>query len=310
MHLYGWFCGRSMLPHPISQFSVLNNSKQLAKYKQKKHPKLGLIVDLSKKLPSLELPECTSLLINWLNCNPLQDEMERRMDEIKKVFKSYKYPKKVKKLVLSNFVYSPEMMEYLTTTFDELESIKIVSFNPNSSIDPYEVSLPKFTTFSELEIQVSTSDTFDIDLPDKLKEFTINTCKMNLEKNSHTSQTIHASHCMLKSLIINKADEDISTLFIERPLIPSLEILISNTKNGQSAFYGTAADWYSNLRIFHFSRNDICRNDICRRDDEFPFIIKSSDGTLSLDEKMCPNIMELGMFDEFGEIQIIWKKQK
>jgi len=216
----------------------------------------------------------------------------------------------VKKLVLSNFVYSPEMMEYLTTTFDELESIKIVSFNPNSSIDPYEVSLPKFTTFSELEIQVSTSDAFDIDLPDKLKEFTINTCKMNLEKNSHTSQTIHASHCMLKSLIINKADEDISTLFIERPLIPSLEILISNTKNGQSAFYGTAADWYSNLRIFHFSQNDICRNDICRRDDEFPFIIKSSDGTLSLDEKMCPNIMELGMFDEFGEIQIIWKKQK
>jgi len=300
--LYFKYCCQSLRSTFLPQFLVLKNSDQLVKYKKTMHDGY-LIIDFSKKLKQLDSSDLLGisiLLISWPNnYKSCEDAIERSLDQFQDFFQFENFPD-VKKLVLNNLVYSSEFMKLLIGTFDELEYLNIASYNTKSKFD---VHLPDFTTINELEIMLPTSDNFtgiiSFTLPTQLKKITIN----GLQQNSKTISCIPKARlfrtleCTLLETIIfkNELRDDIHTVFIDIP--QCVKIFISNTKGWRSILCHLPID-YSRWIVIHVSESS-----------RFEFLIESPDGELSLNEEMCPNCKEFGVFDKDGNLQIIWRKQ-
>jgi len=284
-------------PKVIPQFLVLKSDK-LVKYQIDGHPMHGLFVNCSGSGPLLEIPKLPFIVINWPNYRFYQNPITCSIDYIKRVFISQNYPN-VTRLVLTNFVYSSELIELLNTKFDGLEYLNIASFNSKSDFDQNQNILSKFTTISELEVTLPTLSHFSFCPSIQLKKFTINILQPNYETDMGVIQTIDVSKCtLMKTLIIKKHYRSNLNLLYVYSLISGLEILISNTDGVYLSSSDLTTNWYSNLRIIYVGRYD-----------KFPFLVRSSDGELSLNYDMVPKCEKFGVFDEFGKLHIIWKKQ-
>lgn len=301
--LYVNFCNRFTYSNCnlIPQFLILNNTIQPMDRQQNMPPMDGLIVDCSKDLPLLNLPELSPLLISWPNYESFQEAIKHSMEQISKVLKSHKHLK-VRRLVLKNLIYFPKLVEFLLEKFNGLEYLNIASFNFNHDSNLYydAVSISKHTALKKVEVTFPISHSFSFKLSALLGECTVNTLQQEPEDTVGSSQTIDASECrLLKSLIFNRDPQDFIPLFLNYPLISCVETLKMNTHGKVIiSFKHSGINWYSNLIIIHVSKYD-----------KYPFLIKSSDGVVSLNENLCPKCTEFGLFDESGELHIIWKRQ-
>jgi len=307
--LYYEYCCQSLPSASLPQFLALKNSDQLVEYEKTMDPMHDdyLVIDFSKKLNfrSIDLSETPSILFNWSDdYGSKEDAIERSVvDQFKKFFQSQTFPN-VKKLVLNNLVYSYDFISLLAETFNGLQYLNIASYSIKSK---FNVSLSKFTTINELEIMLPISGDFRpsirFTIPIQLEKITFNGLQNNPKsiscKPKVNMQIVDPFRGTSLKIIIfkNGLSDDLTTLSVN---IPSCtEIFISNTK-GWRALNCEFEGGYSHLKIIHVSEKDKYK---------YPFIYMSPGGKLILNEEMCPNCKEFGVFDEDGNLQIIWRKQ-
>jgi len=313
--LYYEYCSQSLPLASVPQFLALKNSDQLVEYKKTMDPMHDdyLVIDFSKELNigSIDILRTSSLLINWSNdYKSEEDAIKRSLDQFINFFQYQTFPN-VKKLVLNNLVYSSRVINFLIGTFNKLKYLNIASYNTKSRFD---IFLSQFTTINELEIMLPISSDFRSTLyftmPIQLEKITFN----GLQKNSKTISCKSKSNVRLirpfqstslKTIIFknDSCDDNLTTFSVK---IPSCtEIFTSNTK-GWTTLSCEFEDGCSHLIVIHVSEKD-----------NYPFLEKSPDGKLSLtpdgklilNEEMCPNCKEFGVFDKDGNLQIIWRKQ-
>lgn len=188
------------------------------------------------------------------------------------------------------------LVRYLRAIFNRIESLVITSFNLHS--DFFNASFKNFTTINHLEIKLPASEDFGLDLPIRLKTVVIDIQKSeSFEERYRKKQLISASYCTLLTTVdIRKNVYDPhGIIFVFEP-----PTCIQNLIFDADKFCTFKSDviWTFNLRIIHFSSSH-----------KFPFIAKPDIKDIrKLDEKMCPNCIELGMILGDGEVRIIWKK--
>lgn len=311
-HLYYEHYSQSLKLTSLPQFLVVKNSGQLVEYKKTMHDDC-LIIDFSKKLKKfdLDISRFYSLIINWPNdYKSFQDAIERSWDQFASFFQFQTFPN-VKKVVLNNLVYSSDFIEFLIGTFNGLEYLNIASYNTKSM---FNIPLSKFTTIKELEIMLPISSDFpaSIDpfiIPIQLEKITFNGLQHNTKTTSCKSKPNvrlikRYLGTSLKTIIIkNELPDKNNTFYFNVPACT--ENLISNTK-GWTQLNCVFDDGCSHLIVIHVSKKD-----------SYQFLNRSPDGklsltpdgNLSLNEKMCPNCEEFGVYDEDGNLQIIWRKQ-
>jgi len=314
--VYYTYCSQSLRPACLSQFLALKNSDQLVEYEKTMDPMHDdyLVIDFSKELNirPIDLLGIFSLLINWSDdYGSNKDAIERSVvDQFKKIFQSRKFPN-VKKLVLNNLVYSSKFINLLIRTFNELKYLNIASYSTKSK---FNVSLSKFTTINELEIMLPILGDFDplifFTIPIQLEKITFNGLQKNSKsiscKSKFNVQLINPFEgTSLKNIIFKNefCDNLNNTVYVNIP--PCTEIFTSNTK-GWTTLNCKFEGGCSHLIVIHVSEED-----------DYPFLEKSPDGKLSLtpdgklilNEEMCPNCKEFGVFDKDGNLQIIWRKQ-
>jgi len=146
-------------------------------------------------------------------------------------------------------------------------------------------------------------------IPIQLEKITFN----GLQHNTKTTSCKSKSNVRLikrylgtslKTIIIkNELPDKNNTFYFNVPACT--ENLISNTK-GWTQLNCVFDDGCSHLIVIHVSKKD-----------SYQFLNRSPDGklsltpdgNLSLNEKMCPNCEEFGVYDKDGNLQIIWRKQ-
>jgi len=288
LRLYRELCIKVPFPKFIPQFLAL-------KYEQERHPPMeAVIIDCSENIPSLVIPVSNNTVITWPNFESLQNGIRDSLVQISEALQRHRHLK-VKNLVLNNFVCSFELIRYLFKTFNELKKLKFTSFNTDCNID---VFLPQNALLDELEMTLPSSKGFFLGTSAQMTKFSITTLQPNTETGTGKPQIIKIDSPLLEVLRIFKHPLDLSLLFLTLPPTLRLKYLIFNA-NGKNVSFNTTVNWYSGLIIIHVGRYD-----------EFKFLIKSQDRRrISLDFTMVPECVQLGLFDEDGNLHIIWEKQ-
>jgi len=262
----------------------------------------GVIINCSEippivVLPILVLPEFSNALIKWPNYESLQNGIEDSLVQISEALQYHRHLK-VEKLVLENFVCSFELIRYLFRTFNELKKLKFTSFNTDYNI---EVFLPENALLDELEMTLPSSKGFFLGTSAQMTKFSITTLPPNPGTGTDKPQIINAfNSTLLETLRIFKDPLDLCPLFLT--LSPALRLKhLKFNANGKNVSFNTTANWYFDLITIHVGRYDY---------DTFRFIIRSRNRRkISLDFNMVPNCIELGVFDDDGNLHIIWRKQ-
>jgi len=123
IHLCNESCTQASFPKIIPQFLALN-SNQLVESSQKIHPMDVVVIDCFEDIPSVVLPESRDVLINLPNYESLRIGIRDSIIQISKALQCHKHLK-AENLVLNNFVWSSESIEYLLTTFNELKNLML-----------------------------------------------------------------------------------------------------------------------------------------------------------------------------------------
>jgi hypothetical protein len=280
----------------IDRFEDIPSVVQLVESRQKIHPPMDVvIIDCFEDIPSVVLPESRDVLINLPNYESLRIGIRDSIIQISKALQCHKHLK-AENLVLNNFVWSSESIEYLLTTFNELKKLNVTSFNPNCELN--YIFLSDNTTLDELEMTLPSSKDFLLCPPAKMTKLTINTLQPNPGTGKGNLQTIDACQStLLTALILKKHHLDLNILILSFSTL-RLEILIFNG-NGKCMLRVESDDlWYPSLIIIHIGKYD-----------KFSFVNELPGGEKSLKHDMVPNCKQFGVFDKFGKLQIIWEKQ-
>jgi len=160
----------------------------------------SVIVNCSKKIPSVYLPESRNFIINLPNYRSLKIGIRDSIVQISKAFQCHKHLK-AENLVLNNFVWSSELIEYLLTRFNELKKLNVTSFNPNSELN---IFLSDNTTLDELEMTLPSSKEFILCPPAQMTKLTIKTLQPNPGTGTRNFQTIDALKSTLMKILIMK----------------------------------------------------------------------------------------------------------
>jgi len=289
---------------------VLKNFDQLVEHQKTMYPIHGFAIDLSEKLflsknPKdfhlLNLERFSSILFDWPNYKYSSTAIRESIKQFETIFQFQNFPNvksypNVKRLVLVNFIYSSGMIRCLKAIFTNLESLVITYFNCDS--DFCGASFKNFTTIDHLEIKLPASKAFGFDLPIGLKTVGIDIQKSeDSEDGYRNKQTIRASHCtLLKTVNIRKNGYNPHGDEFEFEPPTCIEFLTFDAD--RDCTFESDFIWTLNVKIIHFSYSH-----------SFGFISKPDDrGIRTLDETMCPNCVELGLINKFGEVRVLWKK--
>jgi len=316
-YLHHQFCNRFSFPKVNPKFLALN-SDQLVDRQKKNLPMHGLTVKCSERIPlvdkDLELPT----LISFPNYPFRQNAIKCSMEHIKKVLTCQNYSK-VKRLVLKNLVYSSELTRFLNTKFNGLEYLCIASVNSKSDFEISDDPLSEFTTISELEVTLPPLSYFSFGLSVQLKKCIIHTVRPNSKTGKGRPQMVNiVRSTSLETLIMERDRDDRDSLYTVHSQIPCLKTLISNTNGKYLAQYTGSFEYISKLttdELEYLELNpDVCWysnliNIYVSESDKYPFLVKYLDGDLGLDFNMVPKCEKFGVFDKFGKLHIVWKKQ-
>jgi hypothetical protein len=305
-----WRSTQSLSPDFFPRFLVLKTSDQLAECKKNMNQMHGFFINFpekpfsSKNFRKLNLSGFFSTTINWPDYTSRKNAIKYSVEQFEKLFEKQKFPY-VEKLVLINFVYSSKLRKLLFETFNGLKTFIIKSFNFNS--EKLNISL-MYLTLDKLEITLPTLRHFNLLPPIQLGTITIN----SLQPNSKTKTTrcqpkrqyIDASHCeSLNTVIINKNPYDPNMIDFMYPFCLENLFFFSNGSCFLVPDLSVCPDLYCypNLRkIF-----------VGGEKNELRFIQQKLDanGNWRLYDERCPKCIEFGVYDEFGNTYITWKKQ-
>ena len=148
---------------------------------------------LQTDISNLQTSKVESLEINWSDASS-QEEYTRCRKEISRFLKPHRFPK-VKRLVLNNLFYSKKLVKDLIAKFPNIEHLKILRFNSAFRIG-LVTNFSSFTTLSELEITLGSSDEIILYPPKQLKELTLSISKVASDRiASDVVQMIYLTFC-------------------------------------------------------------------------------------------------------------------